>query len=446
MGIHWLTLLAPIERAIPESFLSGLRSGGVEPVLHFRPPIQAPLSIPAFRLLFSNYFRWGVKYVALFDRPNSRLNWKPAAWAQADLVERFLDLFIPLAEAAMDEGLIPVFPPLEPGGDYWDLSFLRSALRGVQSRGRFNLLERMALSAFAWIGKKPLDWGAGGSVCWPEARPYFTPDHSQDHKGFRIFEWYLEVAQSEAGRSLPLLLLRAGSVPEDCLSPETGKPDFLAHAELNRAAAKLFMDEPSGDAQIAPPEVLACNFWLLAAHAKSGFTGEAWFSASEERLPVVNAFYRLSARALEDQTGSDNPQVKPEPTLAKSTCKPVPDASGVQEETEALPHSMEDIEELPEGESPEPVAQQEDHLFEISHYVLLPLYAWGAAEWDLEIIQPMLQGSHPTVGFSLAEARLAARVTVVGGEGAISAEALEMLRASGCQVERVLDDGTLVAT
>ncbi len=51
----------------------------------------------------------------------------------------------------------------------------------------------------------------------------------------------------------------------------------------------------------------------------------------------------------------------------------------------------------------------------ITHYVLLPLYAWGAAEWDLQVIQPLLQEEHPTVGFSLTEARLADRVTVMGG-------------------------------
>jgi hypothetical protein len=82
----------------------------------------------------------------------------------------------------------------------------------------------------------------------------------------------------------------------------------------------------------------------------------------------------------------------------------------------------------------------------ITHYVLLPLYAWGVADWDLTAIQPLIQESHPTVGFSLAEARLATRVTIVGGEGVVTPEAMEMLRANGCQIDRVLDDGTLVAS
>ncbi len=41
MGIGWLTLLAPLERAIPEYFLNGLFSSGLQPVLHFQIPTQA---------------------------------------------------------------------------------------------------------------------------------------------------------------------------------------------------------------------------------------------------------------------------------------------------------------------------------------------------------------------------------------------------------------------
>jgi hypothetical protein len=95
------------------------------------------------------------------------------------------------------------------------------------------------------------------------------------------------------------------------------------------------------------------------------------------------------------------------------------------------------------GPSPEAAAQTAHPL---GHYVLLPLYAWGAANWDLALVESLMQESRPAIGFSLAEARLAKRVTVVGAEGAVSAEALAMLRQSGCQVERLLEDGTLIAT
>ena len=47
---------------------------------------------------------------------------------QQDLVERFIDRFLPLAALVVHLGMIPLFPPLQPGGDYWDLTFLKQAL------------------------------------------------------------------------------------------------------------------------------------------------------------------------------------------------------------------------------------------------------------------------------------------------------------------------------
>ena len=59
MGIGWLTLLAPLERAIPEYFLQGLFSSGLQPVLHFQIPTLASGSSQGLRLLFSNYAALG---------------------------------------------------------------------------------------------------------------------------------------------------------------------------------------------------------------------------------------------------------------------------------------------------------------------------------------------------------------------------------------------------
>ena len=239
--------------------------------------------------------RWGVQYVALLDRPNSRSNWRPAAWAQMDLVERFLDQYVPLAESAMDEGLVPVFPPLEPGGDYWDLSFLQSALRGLQRRGQNRLLDQLALGAYAWAGNRSLEWGAGGPERWREVAPYSTPAGSEDQCGFRIFDWYLAISQHELGKRLPLFLLRVGSTPVDHLDPTGGEPDYLAHAERNLTIARLLANEEVEGCTPVPAEVKAANFWLLAAHEKSAFSGDGWFKSEEEKLPVVNSFYRFAA-------------------------------------------------------------------------------------------------------------------------------------------------------
>jgi hypothetical protein len=82
----------------------------------------------------------------------------------------------------------------------------------------------------------------------------------------------------------------------------------------------------------------------------------------------------------------------------------------------------------------------------ISHYLLLPTYEWGIAEWHLEAIRPFVKKYRPTVGYSVEEAAKAARVTVIGGEQSFPAESLEKLAMAGCLVERISGDGTSIAT
>ncbi|MFM8323218.1 MAG: hypothetical protein ACKOC5_20085, partial [Chloroflexota bacterium] len=326
MGAAWIVLRAPLGRAIPEAFLSGLLRGGLQPVLHF-----ADLSLSAglpqsddLRLLVRSYARWGIQYVCFFDRPNSRAAWDSSAWMQGELVEQFLDRFIPLAGLALDEGLTPVFPPLEPGGDYWDLSFLRAALRGLQRRGARRLLEALALSAEAWGSGRELDWGLGGPQRWPGLRPYSPPrDSGQDQRGFRIYDWYLAIAQAEIQRRPAVLLLRAGYSLDAPGSPETGaraagdaaggdlpaggglSPQLVAslqHAQKNLAMARCV----SGEALVAEPppaEVRACCFWLLAAQPGDKAAGQAWFVPGGEALPVVGSFRQWAGYWFERQAG-----------------------------------------------------------------------------------------------------------------------------------------------
>lgn len=415
LGAGWLTLIAGPGRAIPESFLSGLISSGIQPVVHLVMPADAAPAEDELRPLLRSYARWGLRYLALFDQPNSRPAWSPPGWAQNDLVERFLDAFIPAAQVAAQEGLTPVFPPLEPGGDYWDLVFLKAALRGILRRGRTDLLEGLVLGAYAWVGDRDLSWGAGGPARWPAARPYYTPPGEQDHLGFRIFDWYQAVAQAELGRRLPVILLRAGPQPPGRVGRPGKGVDPAAHAKTCLAIAGLVRDGGGSDAGSAPlpPEVLACNLWLLAADEGSPFVGDAFFQPHGLRLPVVDEL-RLWANLQGNPPAPFAPPAVP------------PDDSGAGQE------------------APEPVAQVGSS-HPIAHYILLPLYSWGAAEWELGLIEPLLNGSHPAVGFSLEEASLARRVTVVGGEWAFSDQALQALRVAGCTVERLLADGTIVA-
>ena len=59
------------------------------------------------------------------------------------------------------------------------------------------------------------------------------------------------------------------------------------------------------------------------------------------------------------------------------------------------------------------------------------------AEWDFVSSIDYIAMFKPTVGFSVAEAKQAKYVTIVGGTGGVPASAETQLKAAGCQVERL---------
>jgi hypothetical protein len=403
LGASWLVLRAPTNRAIPEPFINGLIKSGIEPILHFSLRLGDLPIMYDITTLLSVYQKWGVHYVTFFDRPNSRKAWSASAWAQEDLVERFLDRFIPLARIAIQFGLNPVFPPLDPAGDYWDTSFLEIALTSLLRRKEDELVQNLVLSAYSWSWDRSLNWGAGGPERWPGSHPYFTPATEEDQCGFRIFDWYLAISRSVFQRSLPILCFGAGRTWDhnDTFLP-TGSP--VDHATTNLSIVQLMSGEtlqdptnPEQNLEPVPDEILATNLWVLAASSQGNHPGQAWFQPDGQTLPVVGALrqYRASRQA---------PQNSPE---SKSVIQPH--------------HS-------------------------IKHYLLLPSYEWGVSDYHLDVIRPYLKKYRPTVGFSLQEAINADQVTVIGNENSFSENDLTSLRSAGCQVERIGGDGTQIAT
>lgn len=268
-GAAWLTLLAPLTHTIPENFITGLQGGGIEPLVHLPLNLKELPAVGDVQLLLACYARWGVRYVALFDRPNLRAQWAATVWARQNLVERFLDVYLPLAEAICHLGMIPIFPPLEPGGDYWDTSFLRAALQGLRRRAHPELVERLALGAYAWSGNKPLTWGAGGPERWPGAQPYRSTSDDQDQRGLCIFDWYQAIGQAELHRPVDLLLLRMGVHPIPPPTPPLPHPPAAGQ------------DRPS-----LPPEVLAGCLWLLATSPGNIYASQAWFQPDGSPTPA----------------------------------------------------------------------------------------------------------------------------------------------------------------
>lgn len=289
----WLVLRASPERAVPEAFVIGLQEMGIQPIIHI------PCSIGEFNAadispILTSYSRWGVRHVVFYDRPNQRTNWSAADWGRSGLVERFIDLFLPLLHQQLVAGLNPVLPPLEPGGDYWDTAFLEGVLKSLVRRGETEILNRLTLGVYAWTYGKPIDWGRGGPSRWLESRPYHTPTHSQDQIGFRIFDWYREISSRVLGRELPMLILAGGAVP----SGDFSDTDSEAHVEQTTSIVRAMSSED------IPPSVLNFAFYHLGASEDPGTSNTAWFPNVEQPLPVVGAVQGIVSHSMSEPAGS----------------------------------------------------------------------------------------------------------------------------------------------
>jgi hypothetical protein len=394
IGARWLTVIGSLTRAVPEPFLRGLLDAGIEPIVHLpamptRRDAQAGLS-SALSVLFRTYARWGIKYVVPYSEPNSRAAWAPADWGKAGLVDRFLDLAVPVFEAQAEAGLRVTFPALKAGGEYWDTAFLEAALAGLAKRGHADLLKQMTFAVNLWTFNRPVDWGAGGLHRWPEARPYLTPPGSHDQRGFHLFDWYNEIIADRVGELRPLLCLAGGPVIGNQADPQFPAVTDLWHAsciqEISQAAI-------AGE---LPRNLLNVNFWLLAAPEGSPFEAEAWYRPDGKTLTAVGALKTATAHGLRVERRRTD-------------------------ETKVLAHAA-------------GLAQVEKGL---KHYVLLPTFEWGVSERHWHAALDYVRTKRPVCGFSPEEAAQAEHVTIFGNEQGISADVEQALRRAGCTVDRL---------
>ncbi len=398
LNVSWVVLLSDSNRAIPEYFITGLLNAGIQPIIHFK--LQLPDAPPAADLkpILSAYSHWGVKYVVFFDKPNDSSSWSSAGWSHQDLVERFIDQFLPLALEAQHNKLIPVFPPLMPGGSYWDTSFFKSSLQSLQRRGKQNLLDTMAVGVYAYTYGHELSYGMGGPEKWVESKPYLTPNGSEDQRGFNNYQWIRSLAANAGFKNMPIIQFGAGiKQPGSYYSPEV-------HAEIVEAIlARLnnLDDYESTDS------IVACNFWLLAADPASEEYPQTWVKSETDILPIVRVLTPSSKRV----SYPTETELYPDDDFSKSA-----------EEVDTVGS------------------------FHIEHYLLLPIYEWGLADWHLDVTRPFIRKYKPTVGFSLKEAALARKVTIIGGEKDFPPEEISKLRDIGCVVDQLTGDGTSIAT
>jgi hypothetical protein len=398
LDAKWVTLIGSMTRAVPEAFIRGLLDAGVEPVIHLPavPTRPDPQHVAGTTMsqLFTSYARWGVRFVAAFAEPNTRAAWAPKDWGQAGLVERFLDLLIPILDAQLEAGLQPVFPALKAGGDYWDTAFLDASLTGLILRGKLDLARELTFAVNLWTLNRPIDWGKGGRGRWPEARPYLTPPGSQDQRGFHVFDWYDEIIQTRLGEQRPFVCLAGGPRIGDQADTTLPVTDDLRHASCIQDITSALRE------RTVPQHMLNVNFWLLAAGEGSPFAAEAWYRPGGTTLTAAQALKQAPAHGL-------------------------PPARRRADESKAL--GLEQI----AGK----IGAAPDKL--LRHYMLLPVFEWGVSDWHWSAALDFVKAHRPVCGFSPDEATHAERVTIVGNEQGVSSGVEERLRQAGCAVDRI---------
>jgi hypothetical protein len=235
------------------------------------------------------------------------------------------------------------------------------------------VLHNLHLGAFVMANGKPLDWGIGGPDRWPDAKPYHTPEGCQDQRGLHIADWYEDISASVLGSALPMITIAGGAV----LAQSTSAHTRLKAQQTETAVAIARMLE-SGRIN---PQLCNFNFYLLAAEPGHPDRDWAWFQEIDKPRRVVQ-------------------------------------------------HMRDYVESLPRRVGP---SLQKP----LSHYVLLPGPGIGGFERRWARLGALVAEARPVVGFSLHEAKLARRVTIAAGESQIPEDMLEMLRESGCTVQRL---------
>ena len=397
LDARWLVLNSPRDRAIPEEFVGALAQAKIKTIVNLDYPLSQEPAWTDLEILLRSYGKWGLDYAILDQQPNSQSAWGTAFWKQADLACAYAKRFRQFAEIALDCGIKPVFAPLLPGGDYWDLAFLEAALKTLSETSDSFILNNVVLSAYAWDFGRSLNWGAGGPKAWQQVKAYKIPQGSQDQRGFRTYEWYAQISQKVLGKKLPMLTLQAG-LRDDPLSHVS--TDLSSGLSKQLAVYRLLKDEnvydpdnPEKLISAIGPEVLACNFFLLSGPSASSIN--AWF----------------------------NPDGTPA-AVASEVLKNISEGHISQKST--------------------PLSQLSNPDFKFDTYILISDSLRPRIREILQKLHPFISRNKPLVGFSADEAEQAANVLWIAYENNISSSEIDRLKSTGSQV-RILDPENLSA-
>jgi hypothetical protein len=415
LGASWLVVPGALERPIPVEFVRALAEHDVEPIIRLDVWPIGPVDQSRLAPLCRAYAEAGAHYLHLYREPNLATQWQVADWIAPGLAARFGQVLLPALETTRNNGLVPLLSPLAPGGHYWDLTFLDQLLTFLLRQAPGSLLDDLGVVIHNYPTNRPLSWGAGGAARWTKARPYSPAEAGDDHRGFRLFEWYDEVIRGRLGRSLPMVSGETGPVigtRDHMLFPRI---DEVAHRARTIEIAELM----TGKA--LPPYLFNVAFWTLSAGEEDPIDTHAWYRRDGTRVPTVETLKDWFA--ARENGAAEVPETTPEPPHEQ----PV-----VEEPAVVVAESQpEDVPAVPEpavATSPERP---------IRRYILLEMTNLEPRDLPdyLGVLLPFAARSRATLGFRREEARLAQRVTVVGVDAVSLIRLQRELQFQGCQVD-----------
>jgi len=331
----------------------------------------------------------GVQWVMPEGFPNMQSYWG-IQWARGNILSTYYEMFRSFARTAVNHGVAPILPVLIPGGDIWDTIFLQSILNQLTADNEFGVIEKLALSSAAFTYGHQASWGKGGGGSWLDAKPYHTPQGSEDQRGMNAYQWYVSISKEILQRDLPVFIFYPGWESHQAIANPSPSPfdcvlldDFFSNLDVEE------------DQNISTKKPVICLFNLELSDL------------------------RVAQQKLED---SAKKITSAQENILNHGIQTAPVDDVVEQVSTLLGKPIFDV------------------------YLLLPVYEWGVSDWHLEVIQPFIKKSKATVGFSWVEASNAKKVIVVGGVDVIPDSQLAMLQKNGCEVCRIHGDGTEIAS
>lgn len=259
MRVKWVVILNDGADAAKNDYLvQQLVSNGIEPVMRVYTSSVRPIDGDLAGMV-RHYKAMGVDYFQLLNEPNHEIEND----GQVPDVNRYLNAWIPAAKIVAENGGLPGFGALSPGGPdasspqrVDDLEFLRAALRGIKERGETAALDRAWLSAHNYMGDKPL----------------------ADPDGLLRVQRYDQIINEELGRSMPIIGTEGGSFVGGSMSE-------AAQTSLVTSAMRYMQNSRE-------PYNFAYTYWVLA-NSLGGGKDPAWewqaLFQPDHTSPIVDA-------------------------------------------------------------------------------------------------------------------------------------------------------------